>query len=97
VVKQRLQLCNNLTARQCITNIIQKEGFIAGLYRSYPLTVMMNSPFAGAVICCNENFKTAIRPWERQYPLFWYFLCAGMSGGIAGAITSPLDVVKTRL
>merc|ERR1719343_1811101 len=25
-----------------------------------------------------------------------YFLCAGFSGGVAAAITSPLDVLKTR-
>lgn len=86
-----------MTARQCLKDIISKEGLVKGLYRSYPVTYMMNSPFSSAVICCNENFKTAIRPWERKYPLFWYFMCAGMSGGIAGALTNPLDVVKTRL
>lgn len=96
VIKQRLQLCSGLTARDCARNIIKEEG-IKGLYRSYPITVGMNVPFASSVVCINENAKTLVKPWERQNPLLWYFLCAGLSGGIAGMITNPLDVVKTRL
>jgi hypothetical protein len=89
-------LCNNLTARQCLKNIIKEEGF-KGLYRSYFLTVMMNSPFASAVVCANENLKTFVKPWDKANPLPWYFLCAGISGGIAGMLTNPFDVTKTRL
>ena len=75
---------------------MREEG-LRGLYRSYPLTVSMNIPFTSVVICCNENLKTIVRPWERQYSYFWYFLCAGTAGGIAGLLTNPLDVIKTRL
>lgn len=96
VVKQRLQLCKNLTARQCVKDIVREEG-LRGLYRSYPITVSMNIPFASCVVCCNENLKTYFRPWERKHSYLWYFLCAGTAGGIAGLITNPLDVVKTRL
>ena len=68
-----------------------------GLYRSYPVTVIMNIPFASCVVTVNENMKTLLKPWERSNPHLWYFLCAGIAGGIAGVITNPLDVVKTRL
>ena len=96
VLKQRMQLCKNLTARQTIRNIMQNDG-IRGLYRSYPITVFMNIPFSSVVVCVNENAKTFIKPWERQNPHFWYFVCAGIAGGVAGMITNPIDVVKTRL
>ena len=85
-----------MSAFQCMTDIVRNEGMRA-LFRSYPITVMMNVPFATTVIFMNENLKTYIRPWERQNSIFWYFLCAGFSGGVAGVLTNPLDVVKTRL
>ena len=85
-----------MTVSQCFQDIIRKEG-IRGLYRSYPLTVTMNIPFASCVVCCNENLKTVIRPWERNNSYFWYFICAGTAGGLAGLVTNPLDVIKTRL
>lgn len=75
---------------------MKSEG-LWGLYKSYPVTVLMNIPFASCVITVNENMKTVTRPWDRQNPLLWYFFCAGISGGMAGLMTNPLDVIKTRL
>jgi len=96
VIKQRLQLCKSLTAVQCIKNIVRDDGLL-GLYRSYPLTVFMNIPYQSMVVCVNENLKTLIKPWEQERPQLWYIFCAGVAGGIAGVMTNPLDVVKTRI
>ena len=57
----------------------------------------MNVPFQAVVVCVNENLKTYFKPWEKHNPHLWYFLCAGIAGGIAGIVTNPVDVVKTRL
>ncbi len=81
---------------QCLKGIVKDEGVLA-LYRSYPVTVGMNIPFATTVVCVNENLKTYIKPWDRSNSNFWYFVCAGFAGGVAGLVTNPLDVVKTRL
>jgi solute carrier family 25 iron transporter 28/37 len=96
VIKQRLQLCKNLSARDCVKEIIRDEGF-KGLYRSYPVTIMMNIPYMCIVVSVNENLKTYFQPWNKKHPTYWYFLCAGFAGGLAGAITNPFDVIKTRL
>lgn len=77
-------------------DILRDEG-LGGLYRSFPVTLFMNIPFLSIVVTINENMKTFIKPHERQNPYFWYFSCAGIAGGLAGIVTNPLDVVKTRL
>jgi len=57
----------------------------------------MNIPFASVVVSVNENLKTYVQPWNKATPHLWYFLCAGTAGGIAGLVTNPLDVIKTKL
>lgn len=73
-----------------------KEDGLKGLYRSYPVTVAMNIPFASTIVMINENLKTLVKPEEKTRPLPWYFMCAGIAGGVAGMVTNPMDVIKTR-
>lgn len=68
----------------------------ASLYRALPTTLAMNVPYAALMMATNESLRRALNP-SGAFSLPTY-LCAGvLSGGIAAALTNPLDVVKTRL
>jgi len=100
VVKQRLQLGRYAGPSDCIRSVWRVEG-LSGFYRSLPTTLAMNIPYWGLMVAANESLKRRIFVGDgagdslADAPL--YFLSAGISGGFAAALTTPMDVVKTRL
>ena len=95
VIKQRLQLGFYRGVWDCIKSIVKFEGPHA-FWRSYPTTVLMNIPYASAVVATNESVKEIVNPTGEHNTLAFFFSGA-MSGAVASAVTTPLDVVKTRL
>ena len=75
---------------------LKQEGAKA-LFRAYPVTLMMNVPFAFAIVSANENIKVFVKPKEHHNPFVLYFSCAFVAGAIASIITNPMDVIKTKL
>lgn len=94
-IKQRMQL-NALPAWKWLKKIVREEGTRA-LFKSYPVTLMMNIPFAFAIVSANENIKVFTKPKEHRNSFIIYFGCAFIAGMLASIITNPMDVVKTRL
>ena len=77
--------------------IFREYGF-AGFYRGFGATVGREVPFAMIQMPLLERAK---RTWasyrgEALQP-YHVALCGSVSGGFAAAVTTPLDVVKTRL
>lgn len=78
--------------------IIRTEG-PAALFHGYKATLYRDLPFSALQFMFWEQFHA----WARQHkqsrdvgvPL--ELLTGGLAGGLAGVITCPLDVVKTRL
>jgi len=69
-----------------------------GLYRGYGITLMREVPFAFIQFPLYERLKVE---WSKLQgsdtsPL-QAAACGSISGGIAAALTTPLDVIKTRL
>lgn len=96
VIKQRLQLGTYKSPLKCIYHVIRNEGF-RSLYRSLSVTLFMNVPYHALLVTVNEGLIRMFPAREGRSSIYGYFLYAGIGGAIAGALTNPIDVIKTRL
>ncbi|XP_023019267.1 mitochondrial iron transporter mitoferrin [Leptinotarsa decemlineata] len=97
VVKQRMQMTNSpyKTALECAVSTYQKEGLKA-FYRSYTTQLTMNVPFQSIHFVIYELSQKWINK-DRVYNPAAHMVSGALAGGIAAAITTPLDVCKTLL
>jgi len=95
VIKQRLQLGFYEGMSDCARSIIRTEG-AGALFVSFPITLLMNIPYAAVVVSTNESLKKIFNP-SNEYNLPVFFMSGAISGALAAALTNPLDVAKTRL
>lgn len=102
VVKQRLQLPGKSYKGvvDCIQSIMRSEGLKA-FYASYRTTVIMNAPYTATHFATYEAAKASLEGiWPertKEENLFVHLTAGGAAGALASIITTPLDVVKTRL
>lgn len=75
--------------------LMRNEGVVS-LFRSLPVTYAMNIPFAGFFVTFNENLKSLCLSPEST-SVSAYFACAAVSGSLSAVLTTPFDVVKTRM
>jgi hypothetical protein len=78
--------------------IIRREGFSA-LFYGYKATIFRDLPFSALQFTFYEQGQTWARQWKksREIGLPLELLTGAAAGGLAGVITCPLDVVKTRI
>ncbi|KAG5445504.1 S-adenosylmethionine carrier protein [Clonorchis sinensis] len=112
VLKQRAQNSPHLTMRVIFSRALNTEG-VFGLYRGYLSTALREIPFSFIQFPIWEHLKLLTIRWNQRHqpqgqPVsgfanphelhFWQSaLCGSLSGAIAGALTTPLDVAKTRI
>ena len=84
------------SAFDALRTIVRNEGAHV-LYRSYPTTLIMNVPFTAIHVGLYESAKRALTIEEEDEGFRTQFLAGGFAGGIAGFLTTPMDVVKTRM
>ncbi|XP_035559395.1 S-adenosylmethionine mitochondrial carrier protein isoform X11 [Canis lupus familiaris] len=97
VVKQRAQVSASSRTFQIFSNILYTEG-IQGLYRGYKSTVLREIPFSLVQFPMWESLK-ALWSWRQDHVVdCWQSaVCGAFAGGFAAAVTTPLDVAKTRI
>ncbi|ONH90223.1 hypothetical protein PRUPE_8G041700 [Prunus persica] len=97
VVKQRMQTAQFSSAPDAVRLILAKEGF-KGLYAGYGSFLLRDLPFDAVQFCIYEQlrigFKLAAR---RDLNDPEVAMIGAFAGAVTGAITTPLDVIKTRL
>ena len=103
VLKQRMQAYSqfrqtentSVKLLQVASDIYKKEGFSA-FYISYPTTLFTNIPFAALNFGFYEYSSSILNP-DNIYNPYLHCVSGGIAGGIAAAITNPLDCIKTAL
>ena len=98
VVKQRMQAGMHPSMASVVGEVLRNQG-VMGLYQGFGITIMREIPFSLVQFPLYEFMKSKIRSLRGgKEPLaVESALCGSLSGAVAAAATTPLDVLKTRL
>ncbi|KAL2827702.1 mitochondrial carrier domain-containing protein [Aspergillus pseudoustus] len=110
VLKTRLQLqgrydnpyfksgYNYRSTTDAFRTIIRQEGFSA-LFYGYKATIFRDLPFSALQFAFYEQEQRLAKEWvgSREIGLGLEVFTAATAGGMAGVLTCPMDVVKTRI
>ncbi|CAA7403023.1 unnamed protein product [Spirodela intermedia] len=97
VVKQRMQTRQFASAPEAVRLIVAKEGF-KGLYAGYGSFLLRDLPFDAIQFCIYEQLRIGYKvAAKRDLTDPENAVIGAFAGAITGAITTPLDVIKTRL
>ncbi|CDP12870.1 unnamed protein product [Coffea canephora] len=97
VVKQRMQTRQFASPPDAVRLIISKEGF-RGLYAGYKSFLLRDLPFDAIQFCIYEQLRIGYKmAAKRDLNDPENAAIGAFAGALTGAITTPLDVIKTRL
>ncbi|RKP26361.1 mitochondrial carrier domain-containing protein, partial [Syncephalis pseudoplumigaleata] len=109
VITTRLQAGTATSSQAAIEQVLRAEG-VRGLFRGFWSTTLRDVPFMVILFTAYENFKLAHqRGWRplgghphengdvEGVPTLASTLFGGVSGAMAGFLTTPFDVIKTRV
>ncbi|KAM3175812.1 hypothetical protein ACTXT7_007794 [Hymenolepis weldensis] len=104
-IKQRAQAQPHLGIVDVFSNSVRSEGLV-GLYRGYLSTIFRELPFSLIQYPIWEALKRSMQRYNQrrssgvgngELSKGQFALCGALAGAFAGACTTPLDVIKTRI
>ncbi|KAK3229825.1 hypothetical protein Dsin_001706 [Dipteronia sinensis] len=98
LITQRMQAGAKGRSWEVLLKILEKDGFL-GLYAGYSATLLRNLPAGVLSYSSFEYLKAAVLSRTKNDHLepIQSVCCGALAGAISASITTPLDVVKTRL
>ncbi|KAL6549108.1 putative S-adenosylmethionine carrier 2, chloroplastic [Orobanche hederae] len=103
VIKQRIQTGQFVSAPEAVRLIVAKEGF-RGLYAGFGSFLLRDLPFDAIQFCIYEQLRIGYKLAARRdlndpetAIIGAFAVVLKRLGAITGAMTTPLDVIKTRL
>eukprot|EP00282_Hemiselmis_andersenii_P041321 CAMPEP_0172070490 /NCGR_PEP_ID=MMETSP1043-20130122/13289_1 /TAXON_ID=464988 /ORGANISM="Hemiselmis andersenii, Strain CCMP441" /LENGTH=395 /DNA_ID=CAMNT_0012730853 /DNA_START=35 /DNA_END=1219 /DNA_ORIENTATION=- len=97
--KQRVQAGSYSGVREALSGVLRKEG-VRGLYRGYSAQVLRDLAYHAIQLPLYEGVREMWlkrRGREGNLEPFESMVCGAIAGAVSGALTTPIDVIKTRL
>lgn len=99
LITQKIQTGQYNSTREVMKEVFMKRNFLS-LYRGTASTVMRDIPFMVSLFSSYDFIKYQKQKREQEgnnMSTLEFTLTGGLSGGFAGFITTPCDVIKTRI
>ncbi|GAV70173.1 Mito_carr domain-containing protein [Cephalotus follicularis] len=98
LITQRMQAGAKGRSWEVLLKILEKDG-VLGLYAGYSATLLRNLPAGVLSYSSFEYLKSMVLSRTKHANLepIQSVCCGALAGAISASITTPLDVVKTRL
>lgn len=74
-----------------------RELGLSGLYKGVPATLLRDIPFSMMFFSLNMYLREQLRNEDGKLPISHVFLAGILSGSSASGLSTPFDVIKTRL
>ncbi|KAJ3808155.1 mitochondrial carrier domain-containing protein [Lentinula lateritia] len=101
VIKTRMQTSSYGTGLSSFAaaRILWTNNGLKGFYRGFGITIMREIPFTSLQFPLYELLKLRLSSALGRKPLYAHeaAICGSIAGGFSAAVTTPLDVLKTRV